>query len=267
MTEDPNNPEVARAYRDLATETTPAALDNKVLNLAAREARSRYGIARAWVRPVAWAATIGLSLAIVLEVTEVIPPAADQMPTEAVIMPASEPAPAAKSEAPLERESADEAPARLQQSTNLREDVPAVGASGSANVAANPGGGAAVEMQRRLREERTKQAAPADLAEPKESPAAEFDDTDAFVATDMQILEEVEVQARQHTGDSGIAPFAVVATETADGHCDETARASGETWYECIEELRKADETEMADAELAALLLAFPDFEVPDQSR
>ena len=87
MTEDDRNPEVARAYRDLATETTPTALDDKVLKLAARETRSRYGIARAWVRPVAWAATIGLSLAIVLEVTQVIPPAADQAPTEAQVLP------------------------------------------------------------------------------------------------------------------------------------------------------------------------------------
>lgn len=75
MTEDARNKELTQAYRDLATEETPAGLDERVLQMAARETRSRYGIARAWVRPVAWAAMIGLSLAIVLEVTQVIPSA------------------------------------------------------------------------------------------------------------------------------------------------------------------------------------------------
>lgn len=65
------DPRVAQAYRDLATERTPAALDDKVLAMAAATARSRYGRARGWLRPVAWAATIGLSLAFVLEMARV----------------------------------------------------------------------------------------------------------------------------------------------------------------------------------------------------
>ena len=65
-----NDPRVTQAYRDLATEKTPPALDDRVLALAAAAARTRYGLARAWARPVAWAATIGLCLAIVVEVAE-----------------------------------------------------------------------------------------------------------------------------------------------------------------------------------------------------
>ena len=70
MSNDQDKQTVSDAYRDLADETTPAALDDKVLRMAEREAKTRYGLARAWTRPVAWAAMIGLSLVIVLEVTQ-----------------------------------------------------------------------------------------------------------------------------------------------------------------------------------------------------
>jgi hypothetical protein len=70
MTTDQDNKRVSDAYRELARESTPEALDDRILAMAARESRSRYGLARAWVRPVAWAATIALSLAFVLEMTK-----------------------------------------------------------------------------------------------------------------------------------------------------------------------------------------------------
>lgn len=60
---------VSETYRDVARETSPAQLDDKILAMARQEARTRYGLARAWVRPVAWAATIGLSFAFILEMT------------------------------------------------------------------------------------------------------------------------------------------------------------------------------------------------------
>jgi hypothetical protein len=60
---------VSETYREIATETSPASLDDKIMALARQEARTRYGLARAWIRPVAWAATIGLSFAFILEMT------------------------------------------------------------------------------------------------------------------------------------------------------------------------------------------------------
>ena len=70
MTTEQDNQRVSDAYREIATQTTPADLDEKVLKLAAGAVRSRYGRARAWVRPLAWAATIALSLAFVLEMSQ-----------------------------------------------------------------------------------------------------------------------------------------------------------------------------------------------------
>ena len=71
MTTEQDNQRVSDAYRDIATRTTPANLDEKVLKLAAGAVPSRYGLARAWVRPLAWAATSALSLAFVLEMSQI----------------------------------------------------------------------------------------------------------------------------------------------------------------------------------------------------
>ena len=60
---------VSQAYRDLADERTPEHFDRIVLRAAAKEARPRYSRFIAWTRPMAWAATVMLSVALVLEVT------------------------------------------------------------------------------------------------------------------------------------------------------------------------------------------------------
>jgi len=69
---------ISTVYRDLAREQTPPHLDTAVLREATTAARTRYGILRNWVRPAAWAAMIGLSLVIVLEVTQL--PDRDALP-------------------------------------------------------------------------------------------------------------------------------------------------------------------------------------------
>jgi cytoskeletal protein RodZ len=60
---------VSQAYRDLADERTPEHLDRTILRAAAKAARPRYSRFIAWTRPMAWAATVMLSVALVLEVT------------------------------------------------------------------------------------------------------------------------------------------------------------------------------------------------------
>lgn len=73
MTNERNNEDrdqlVRDTYKELADERAPDRLNDRVLKQAAKAGRSRYSLTRAWTRPVAWAATIGLSLAIVLELT------------------------------------------------------------------------------------------------------------------------------------------------------------------------------------------------------
>ena len=98
MTTNIDDKRVTDAYRDLADERAPAKLDEAILAMAASEARTRYGFTRAWIRPVAWAATIGLSLAFLLEMSQL---------DEAPVLPA--PPPPAAEEAREQDRAADDA--------------------------------------------------------------------------------------------------------------------------------------------------------------
>ena len=135
---------VSETYRDIAKETSPANLDDKVMAMARQEARTRYGLARAWIRPVAWAATIGLNFAFILEMTyfsDDAPPVDASIPASvdsdagkdadpALEAPAFKRAPAAvvaapeikANEAPALREAEERADAAA---ASYAEDVPA----------------------------------------------------------------------------------------------------------------------------------------------
>ena len=73
--DDLSDPLVSRTYRDLSKERAPEHLDHIVLNEARKAARPGYIRNISWLRPAAWVTTIGLCLAIVLEVSDVAPPA------------------------------------------------------------------------------------------------------------------------------------------------------------------------------------------------
>jgi hypothetical protein len=81
-----NDPRVSGAYREMAREQTPAELDRKVLAMAAAAARGRQGLPRTWFRPLAWAATIALSFALVLEISQV----GDLPPVDHIAIPRSD---------------------------------------------------------------------------------------------------------------------------------------------------------------------------------
>lgn len=67
--DDPGDPRVSAAYRELADERSPEHLDHIILNAARGAARPRWNKAIAWLRPAAWVATIGVCLAIVVEIS------------------------------------------------------------------------------------------------------------------------------------------------------------------------------------------------------
>lgn len=72
--DDVADPEVSALYSELAAERTPASLNEAVLRQATRTAGRGYARSIAWMRPMAWAATIGLCLAIVIELADVAEP-------------------------------------------------------------------------------------------------------------------------------------------------------------------------------------------------
>ncbi len=91
---------VSETYRELADERAPQRLNQAVLQMAAGKETRRGFDFSLWMKPVAWAATIALSLAIVLEFTElptqvtrtdVAVPATESLPAAAIDLPESEP--------------------------------------------------------------------------------------------------------------------------------------------------------------------------------
>lgn len=67
-----HDPEVSAEYRTLADETTPGKLDKIVLRAAAKAVKnnSSTGWGVTWYRPVTFVATLGLSLALLLELSD-----------------------------------------------------------------------------------------------------------------------------------------------------------------------------------------------------
>ncbi len=72
LANDEHDPEVSAQYRALATETTPNKLDKAVLRAASKAVKSKNstGWSTTWYRPVTFVATLGLSLALLLELSE-----------------------------------------------------------------------------------------------------------------------------------------------------------------------------------------------------
>ena len=222
-----NDPRVSETYRELATETAPPALDKKILSLAGDNQRSGFGLSRAWFRPIAWAATIGLSLAFVLEMSQL-----DDV---------AEPIAHTDADALFEDDSAHQKDVVLEE-PEMRSD-----------------------------------AAAESIASPP-LPAAEVTagGTDAtvsgdFAAADMPLLQEAEEQARARAGSARAvaahSPAALAAKKEQVILCDDDARSTAASWYACIEELRQKHLDDAAVLELEALLVHFPDFEVPDGDR
>jgi hypothetical protein len=96
----PDDEAPGRAYREFATERAPATLNEQVLRQAAREAGRGYPRWSGWLRPLAWVATVGLTLGIVIELVST-PVPEHEAPTEvyreeALPAPAATTGPAAK---------------------------------------------------------------------------------------------------------------------------------------------------------------------------
>jgi hypothetical protein len=133
---------VSRAYRELATETTPPAVDEAILRRAREAANPAYVKLRAWTRPLAWAATIGLSLVIVMQLAQVAPRsgsggievAADSEGTKSARTPDQ---PASVNVVPRDADIIRDAEnlARLQAGEQLRPETGAVSRASSQSLA------------------------------------------------------------------------------------------------------------------------------------
>jgi hypothetical protein len=242
MTNDRDNmtsdPSVSATYRQLADERVPAGLDEKILRRAAALPRAGSRRGWAWMKPVAWAATIGLSLAIVLEMTQL-----PQAPLDIDVV--APPAPAAERPAPVP---ASLDPAAAKESRNIkptrhRSETGAIEESKAQPMVPAP--------------------APAPTSAPEAVQAQEIE------STDLQPLADGDMTpAPRSDAANGSAAFAVRAKrmllEQSSALCPETVREVAEDWYQCIEAQRNAVAPARIAAELEEFQKRFPNFEVPD---
>jgi len=264
---------VTRAYRELATERAPDHLDRAVLGKARAAARPRYSRLRSWTRPLAWAATVVLTVAIVLQIGEVPGPEGigyeepasqlheDVSGAEAPAVEAVEDAASATPAAVLRDDSPAALPARSPSTaTDERNDI-AAGRAAANQAAPEP----ALEKRQRarlLQEPRPEQETAA--------PEAGIDD---FAPRDADMLQRAAEMARTQTGenknsapqgsaDGGLA-LSSIGFRDETPTCDETATQAPETWLDCITELEEAGFSDAALLQRELLRQSFPDFEAP----
>jgi hypothetical protein len=265
---------VTETYRELGVEKAPEHLNQSVLRSASGgglRSHARNILFTAWMKPVAWAATIGLSLAIVFEFSEVPtapvqsdPVRSDSMPTaESMREEALEEAPvidAAANEKVENRARPESAPNRqllsedeLGRSTAAYDDVEVFSREPKDKMDA-----VAASSQPPLA---AKTEIPAAKERAADIPAArKIDAGISAVREQARDLPEAKKQAAELPADSQrMASFALsVEHSDIDDLCNAAARLSQESWLTCIDKLRSSGSEEAADREYEAFILKYP---------
>lgn len=237
MTEDRIRPEsggevdslVTRTYREVASELTPEHLNRAVMKQAAYAARPRYLRSVSWTRPMAWAATVTLCVALVLEVTNApVPEISDVvLPSGRLDAPASSPAAAPKLNrpAPVKAEALPEA---MQEA-----EVPAERKR-------------AAKMSKDLRQQVAAKAASAEEISMK----------------DDDMLSQVKEIATLQTGDISESDqelgAATIASGSAEPSCSDTDVAKPDSWLLCIQKLEDTGRMAEANEQRALYNAAYP---------
>lgn len=276
--------QVSGQYKSLASEEAPPHLDQSVLREAKRALRAdnRKGFFGAWFRPLAFVTTVGLSLAIILELVEtgIFSPVTD-LPVES--------APGVPASAVPPDDRADRAPSQPALNEIKRQEklAPAQSrasglADGGADDAATPE--AASELMptdqgqlRKMRRETSSAEPPPVPPLEDQLPDNEPDVSDAFAAgaeNTSQRMQKIEgnvafqVQRQPATDNRVAAPqasFAVAPmTLESPSECSDEQKTDAGEWWQCITALRNAELAELADQEYENLRESFPDFEAPE---
>jgi hypothetical protein len=262
---------VSTAYREHSVEKVPEDLNRRILDIAASEISESRGFTTlfsAWTKPLAFAATIGLSLAIVLEVSQmqdgpinVAPPAAKSVSDEFKVKDNSQ-FEDIRNQAKLRSGMDQEVVLDAQASDGLTAEDRANGR------AEDP------REQQQLSTPQSSAAAPAPALEQAPAQADTSKSDMAVTEMEAEILEESTSsdqpvarlrQSPARDAEMDIAALASFSDEIAKKEadsastCDETIRTSRSDWLACIENMRLAGAIEDADREYEEFVLRFPD--------
>ena len=268
------DPEVSVYYTSHADEVTPANLDQAILRDAARAVRTdnRRGSFGAWFRPVAFMATVGLSLVIILDLSDTSifsPPADMSLKTDA---PAS---PAVDDTADVVGKNRSDP----QVIELIRQEKP-VSAPGltfdTVEKAATDAGettgqtAAGISATERTQVPDTQP----DLAAAQEDVAVASDVFSTEVESTRQRIDEAESASgaylQPQPGAEAPSDEAFERAPTLNLYIAEPLRCSDEQrsdlvkWWRCIEELEESGQPQIAERELGYLLAEFPDFVPPE---
>jgi hypothetical protein len=270
---------VTQAYRELGVDKAPERLNQDILQMASEEgqqASERGFFVSAWMKPLTWAATIGLSLAIVLEFSEL-----PSVPVPAAAPPAAQ---ALKEEAVPQDTDRNEKVDLLRQATSGEESIQGIIRSDALNVIDRQPEGksddAATPAQLSLLPEpdvsevselssaETRFNSPVDAVAEMSDDMSDEMSSDAASKTSAEVSSEVSalVSPRKRAVDipvdsRAMAAFSVQAEQNESdiaASCEESIRLSRESWLECIENLSESGAVEAADREHRAFILQYP---------
>ena len=282
MSEDRNNgigdSAVSDAYRDVATERAPASLNEAVLHNAAAHASKGYAHSMMWMRPLAWAATVVLSLAIVVQVvlptaSDVERPAVSSSPQAvAADLPGDADLGMAEAIGNREQTAEDDDPLKRLRDQEVREEskieefeLPAVAAEADAVAATED----FADMDERLdvgglveQEEVMVQAARVPQQEPQDFEAATLRN-EAIIQDVSDMAAARVVQPDDYNAPSGLTASPALSAPSEHSVCEPEDIESADSWAECITRLEDGGRAEEALRERTMLTEAFPDFEWP----
>ena len=250
---------VSATYREHSSERTPEEIDRKILEMAATQLSRSGNVAplfRAWTKPLALAATVVLSFAIVLEVTRLPQDVASPAVLTKPAMPASKSL--REDFTPPDNSSVEKArdQARLRDGFNRDESLvaePQTVLESASRQKAAPG-------------DKPSESNDADIV-PEPAPAANAmpasDDSSPVLAKrspDSEI-EQPEGVALGRTLESSVASFSVMEeNEVIDAHrsCNALQRETAEDWLACIENLSRSGAVSEAEKEYEEYIRQFP---------
>ena len=243
--------QVSAAYQDLAKERTPEHLDHQVLRMAkANAGRPRYLRWIAWSRPLAWAATVALCLAITLEVTQVTTPDnkfIENIPAE-VATPAAVRAPELQKDKREQKSDLD-----MNEQFKLAESMDDTVSSEKSSAARSAAKQAVSEPAAAVRMRQS-----ADLAE-----AESIEEATVAPTMDFQVKEANELRREDGNVSAGIAASQALAADMPVNECSAESRSKPESWLECIRDLEAIGDAEAAARQSENLIEVFPDFKLP----
>lgn len=283
MNDDVKDELLSRTYRESAIETAPDALNHAVLKEARRAASSRYSRNVHWLRPMAWAATVGLCLAIVVELSNVPQPdssfngapGADAVDS-LLLDSARDNAPAAASEPARQQDSPAAPAARLAPSSDAAAPAKAEGGDALAKSTPADDLAFAIESTPVIEEARAlaRMREGDNVSELPENEAHQAGEDLAAAREDDRAAGPEQYAASDSTGESkrgeiqAFASAAAPALEAVvDAPCDARARATPDAWLECIEGLETDGHDDIAREQRELLQAAFPEFAVPAERR